>query len=96
MIGTTHFTNAVVEAAAVAAAVVRLGLPAHRALPPLVDWPDGCAAVDGSRISATAATSSTAAPISPLDRDELARGARHPRPRSAGSAIASRVLAGQP
>jgi len=40
MIGTTHFTNAVVEAKRlVPTAVVRLGLPATRALPPLVAWP---------------------------------------------------------
>ncbi|MGH8900768.1 MAG: hydantoinase/oxoprolinase N-terminal domain-containing protein [Egibacteraceae bacterium] len=41
MIGTTHFTNAVVEAKSLLpTAVVRLGLPATRALPPMVDWPE--------------------------------------------------------
>src|SRR4051794_27306596 len=41
MIGTTHFTNAVVEAKRlVPTAAVRLGLPPTEALPPLVDWPD--------------------------------------------------------
>ena len=40
MIGTTHFTNAVVEAKRLMpTAVVRLGLPATQALPPMVDWP---------------------------------------------------------
>jgi N-methylhydantoinase A/oxoprolinase/acetone carboxylase beta subunit len=40
MIGTTHFTNAVVEAKRlVPTAAVRLGLPATEALPPMVDWP---------------------------------------------------------
>ena len=40
MIGTTHFTNAVVEASGLApTAVIRLGLPATSSLPPLVDWP---------------------------------------------------------
>ena len=40
MIGTTHFTNAVVEAKRLMpTAAVRLGLPATRALPPMVDWP---------------------------------------------------------
>jgi N-methylhydantoinase A/oxoprolinase/acetone carboxylase beta subunit len=39
MIGTTHFTNAVVEAKRlVPTAAVRLGLPATQALPPMVDW----------------------------------------------------------
>lgn len=40
MIGTTHFTNAVVERRRLqATAIVRLGLPATKALPPMVDWP---------------------------------------------------------
>jgi N-methylhydantoinase A/oxoprolinase/acetone carboxylase beta subunit len=41
MIGTTHFTNAVVEAQRLApTATLRLGLPATAALPPMTDWPD--------------------------------------------------------
>lgn len=41
MLGTTHFTNAVVERKSLAkTAVVRIGLPATAALPPFVDWPD--------------------------------------------------------
>ncbi|WP_034492929.1 hydantoinase/oxoprolinase N-terminal domain-containing protein [Afifella pfennigii] len=49
MIGTTHFTNAVVERRGLArVAAIRLGLPAATALPPLTDWPDDlAAAVDG-------------------------------------------------
>jgi N-methylhydantoinase A/oxoprolinase/acetone carboxylase beta subunit len=44
MIGTTHFTNAVVERKRLEpTAAVRLGLPATLALPPLVDWPDDLA-----------------------------------------------------
>ncbi|MEU4513134.1 hydantoinase/oxoprolinase family protein [Nonomuraea wenchangensis] len=40
MIGTTHFTNALVTGRRLApTAVVRLALPATAALPPLVDWP---------------------------------------------------------
>jgi N-methylhydantoinase A/oxoprolinase/acetone carboxylase beta subunit len=40
MIGTTHFTNAVVEAKRLMpTAAIRLGLPATQALPPMVDWP---------------------------------------------------------
>jgi N-methylhydantoinase A/oxoprolinase/acetone carboxylase beta subunit len=40
MIGTTHFTNAVVEARRLArTGVIRLGLPATEALPPMVGWP---------------------------------------------------------
>src|SRR5690606_6295758 len=40
MIGTTHFTNAVIERKHVSpVAAIRLGLPATACLPPMVDWP---------------------------------------------------------
>ena len=40
MIGTTHFTNAVVERKRLMqTAAVRLGLPATECLPPMIDWP---------------------------------------------------------
>ena len=40
MIGTTHFTNAVVERRHLTrTACIRLGLPATACLPPMVDWP---------------------------------------------------------
>lgn len=48
MIGTTHFTNAVVERRRLLpVAAVRLGLPATRSLPPLTDWPPELADVLG-------------------------------------------------
>lgn len=41
MIGTTHFTNAVVERKGLQEiAAIRLGLPASRAIKPYADWPD--------------------------------------------------------
>ena len=41
MVGTTHFTNALLERRNLApTAVLRLALPATQLLPPLVDWPD--------------------------------------------------------
>lgn len=41
MIGTTHFTNAVVERRSLSkTAAVRLCLPAAQCLPPMVDWPE--------------------------------------------------------
>jgi N-methylhydantoinase A/oxoprolinase/acetone carboxylase beta subunit len=44
MIGTTQFTNAVVERSGLEpVAVVRLGAPATESLPPLVDWPESLA-----------------------------------------------------
>ncbi|TYC61903.1 hydantoinase/oxoprolinase family protein [Rhodobacterales bacterium] len=41
MIGTTHFTNAVVERARLQrVAAIRIAMPAGASLPPMVDWPD--------------------------------------------------------
>ncbi len=41
MIGTTHFTNAVVQRRnLLRTGVIRLGAPASQILPPFVDWPD--------------------------------------------------------
>jgi N-methylhydantoinase A/oxoprolinase/acetone carboxylase beta subunit len=49
MIGTTHFTNAVVERKRLeTTACIRLGLPATVCLPPMVDWPDDLREVIGS------------------------------------------------
>lgn len=40
MIGTTHFTNAFVQAAGLAkVAAIRIGFPASRSIPPFVSWP---------------------------------------------------------
>ncbi len=44
MIGTTHFTNAVVQRRDLTrVAAVRIGLPASASLPPFVDWPEDLA-----------------------------------------------------
>lgn len=49
MIGTTHFTNAVVERRHLQeTACIRLGLPATVSLPPMVDWPDDLRDVVGN------------------------------------------------
>jgi Hydantoinase/oxoprolinase N-terminal region/Hydantoinase/oxoprolinase len=46
MIGTTHFTNAVVERRDLGrVAAVRIGLPSGASLPPFVDWPEDLAAL---------------------------------------------------
>lgn len=49
MLGTTHYTNAVVQRRGlVRVAAIRIGLPASASLPPFVDWPQDLAAlVDG-------------------------------------------------
>ena len=51
MIGTTHFTNAVVERRRLLeVAAIRLALPATETLPPMVDWPQDLSSVLGNHI----------------------------------------------
>jgi N-methylhydantoinase A/oxoprolinase/acetone carboxylase beta subunit len=46
MIGTTHFTNAVVQRRDLTrVGAIRIGLPASASLPPFVDWPEDLAAL---------------------------------------------------
>lgn len=48
MIGTTHFTNAVVERKRLQpTAIIRLGLPATLSIPPMADWPSDLRATVG-------------------------------------------------
>jgi N-methylhydantoinase A/oxoprolinase/acetone carboxylase beta subunit len=73
MIGTTHFTNAVVQRRDLAqTAAVRLGLPATASLPPMVDWPDDLkAAIGGHYYMAHGGHEFDGREISPLDEQEL-------------------------
>ena len=75
MIGTTHFINAIVEANRLApTASVRLGLPATRALPPLVGWPEHLvAAIKGEGYMCHGGHEYDGRPISPLDHNEIKR-----------------------
>ncbi len=75
MIGTTQFTNAVVEAKnLVPTAAVRLGLPATVSLPPLVDWPDRLRRVIGNHVYLChGGHEFDGREISSLDHDELKR-----------------------
>jgi N-methylhydantoinase A/oxoprolinase/acetone carboxylase beta subunit len=75
MIGTTHFTNAVVEAKRlVPTAAVRLGLPATQALPPMVDWPERLRQALGHHTYLChGGHEFDGREISPLDPDELRR-----------------------
>src|SRR5215510_2718095 len=75
MIGTTHFTNAVVEAKRLMpTAAVRLGLPATQALPPMVDWPERLKrAIGGHAYLCHGGHEFDGRLISPLDPDELRR-----------------------
>lgn len=73
MIGTTHFTNAVVQRRDLArTAAVRLGLPATASLPPMVDWPDDLKASIGNHgYLAHGGNEFDGRIISPLDEAEL-------------------------
>ena len=51
MIGTTQFTNAIVERRELSpVAAVRIGLPSGRGIPPMVDWPDDIAGPLGGHV----------------------------------------------
>ncbi len=73
MLGTTHFTNAVVERRSLSrTAVVRLGLPATAALPPYVDWPDDLReAIGGVSYLARGGYEFDGRPIAALDEQEI-------------------------
>lgn len=73
MIGTTHFTNAVVQRRDLAeTACVRLCLPATASLPPMVDWPDDLRQVLGNHwYLAHGGNEFDGRKISDLDEDEL-------------------------
>lgn len=73
MVGTTHFTNAVVERKHLARiAAVRLCLPAAQCLPPMVDWPDDIRKTVGNHYwMAKGGYEFDGREISSLDMDEL-------------------------
>jgi N-methylhydantoinase A/oxoprolinase/acetone carboxylase beta subunit len=73
MIGTTHFTNAVVERRRLQpTACIRLGLPATACLPPMVDWPDELREVIGGHYYlAHGGHEFDGREISPFDPDEI-------------------------
>jgi N-methylhydantoinase A/oxoprolinase/acetone carboxylase beta subunit len=94
MIGTTHFTNAVVEAKRlVPTAAVRLGLPATPALPPLVAWPARLREAIGAHVYLChGGHEFDGREISPLDRDELLRVADDVRARGIRSIAITSVF----
>jgi N-methylhydantoinase A/oxoprolinase/acetone carboxylase beta subunit len=94
MIGTTHFTNAIVEARRVApTAAIRLGLPATRALPPMIDWPERLASALGRHVYLChGGHEFDGRVISPLDHDELRRVAEDVGQKGIGSVAISSVF----
>ena len=73
MVGTTHFTNALLERRELSpTAVVRLSLPATKLLPPLVDWPTPLKdAIGGFTYMVPGGHEFDGREISPLDRTEI-------------------------
>lgn len=74
-IGTTHFTNAVVQARDLArTAAIRLGLPASAGVPPLTGWPERLVeAIGGHVFLCHGGHEFDGREISALDPDELKR-----------------------
>ncbi|TDV48864.1 hydantoinase/oxoprolinase N-terminal domain-containing protein [Actinophytocola oryzae] len=95
MIGTTHFTNAVVAARDLTpTAVVRLGLPATTAIPPLSGWPARLrAAVGGRTYLCHGGYEYDGTELSTLDVDELRRAAADIAGRGVRSVALSSVFA---
>ena len=78
MIGTTHFTNAVVQRRELTrVAAVRIGLPASASLPPFVDWPaDLAALVRGEVVMLEGGHEYDGRPIVPFDERGMRAAAR--------------------
>src|SRR5207244_2644246 len=81
MIGTTHFTNAVVQRKGlVPVAAIRIGLPASASLEPFIDWPDALAAiVRGEIFMLEGGHEYDGRPIVPFDTHGMRRAARRIR-----------------
>jgi len=73
MIGTTQFTNAVVERRDLAeTAIIRIGLPSGAMLPPQLDWPDDIADCLGRHVYAVhGGWTYDGHPIAAMDDDEI-------------------------
>ncbi|HWM76145.1 MAG TPA: hydantoinase/oxoprolinase family protein, partial [Methylomirabilota bacterium] len=78
MIGTTHFTNAVVQQRDLTpVAAIRIGLPASASLPPFEDWPEDLARlVRGEVFMVEGGHEYDGRPIVPLDTAAIRRAAR--------------------
>ena len=94
MVGTTHFTNALLERRNLApTAVVRLSLPATQLLPPLVDWPEELRdAMGGFTYMVGGGHEFDGREISSLDRDELRQAVADMRRRGVDAVAVSGVF----
>lgn len=75
MIGTTQFTNAVIERRELApTAIIRIALPSGELVPPMIDWPEDIAAALGRHVYMVhGGQTYDGFPIAPLDDDEIDR-----------------------
>ena len=73
MIGTTQFTNAVIERRELApTAIIRIALPSGELVPPMIDWPDDIAAELGRHVYMIhGGMTYDGFPIAPLDDAEI-------------------------
>ena len=78
VIGTTHFTNAVVERRSLQrVGALRIGLPASASLPPFIDWPEDLASIVRGQIHMVAGGHEyDGRPIVPLDVGAIRDAAR--------------------
>ena len=81
MIGTTHFTNAVVERRGLSrVAALRVGLPASASIPPFCDWPEDLAAlVSAGHEMVRGGHEYDGRPIVPFDEEGMRRAAERIR-----------------
>jgi len=95
MIGTTHFTNALIEVRHLCrVGILRLGAPATLAIRPLVDWPEELrAAVHGHTEIVSGGFNYDGRPITPLDPAEIERAAREFASRGIETVAISSVFA---
>lgn len=94
MIGTTHFVNAVVQRRDLTeTAIVRLGLPATKGLPPMIDWPSDLRDVLGNHAYlAHGGYEVDGRLIAPLDEAELRQIAADIRAKGIRSVAVSAVF----
>ena len=96
MIGTTHFTNAVIERRNMdEVAGIRLGLPSGAGLPPMVDWPDDVREIVGNHgYQVRGGYEFDGRELSPLDEDAIVRIASDIRAKGLKAAAVTCVFSG--
>ena len=94
MIGTTHFTNAVVQRRDLSpVAAIRIGLPASASLEPFIDWPPDLAAlVRGEIVMLEGGHEYDGRPIVPFDTAGMRKAARRIRERGLRAAAIASVF----